>query len=139
MVGFPTKSIVAPEDVWVKILEKNPFAEAFYHKEDPAYSKLTCLFGLKDVKVEGAKEVIIISKNTEALPTKEINKTVLSDQEEELGIFLIDLAPDGQLRTRVEKGRDLPKPQDVGPSARSPYASSCGSNSLIGWSPHLRK
>ncbi|KAG6405492.1 hypothetical protein SASPL_133082 [Salvia splendens] len=81
---FPTKSIVALEDVWVKILEENPFVGAFYHKEEPAYSELACLFGLEDVKVEGAKEVIVISETIEALPNEEINKTILSDQEDEV-------------------------------------------------------
>ncbi|KAL1559387.1 hypothetical protein AAHA92_09736 [Salvia divinorum] len=148
---------------------ENSFAGAYYYKEEPLYSKLTCLFGMDDVKVEGAKKVIVISKTTEIIPNedrisqelgendKEVNSLVvfprptvrrnLFDEEAEttdresttkLGIYFINLAQDGQLCTRMENGRDLPKqpiitPKVDGPSTRSPDASSCGSNSPIRW------
>ena len=63
----------------------------------------------------------------------------------DVGVCFIDLDPDGQLRPRYEKGRDLPPSQkcilprsrakhDVAaPSTRSAFGSSVGSNSPIGW------
>ena len=62
----------------------------------------------------------------------------------DIGIYFIDLAEDGQLRTRFEKGRALLKPptqkkDEAGPSTRSPNASLCASNSPIHWWPHIHK
>ncbi|KAL1536837.1 hypothetical protein AAHA92_29420 [Salvia divinorum] len=62
----------------------------------------------------------------------------------EMGIYFIEVAQDGQLRTRVEKSRVLPKPQPFkvdqpSHSMRSSNGSSCGSNSPIGWWQHLQK
>ncbi|KAL1566951.1 hypothetical protein AAHA92_02488 [Salvia divinorum] len=62
----------------------------------------------------------------------------------EPGIYFIEVAPDGKLRTRIEHGRVLPKAQSlktpgVGPSKLASHASSCGSNSPIEWWPHIPK
>ncbi|KAL1559485.1 hypothetical protein AAHA92_09822 [Salvia divinorum] len=59
----------------------------------------------------------------------------------ETGIYFIDVGPDGQLRTRLEKSRALPKNPFLekdkgGPSLSSSHASSHASNSPIGWWPH---
>ncbi|KAL1546424.1 hypothetical protein AAHA92_23024 [Salvia divinorum] len=144
---MPTKFVIAPDEVWEKILKKNSFAAAYYYHEEPIYSKLACLFGMDDVKVEGEKlegkkEVVVISDNTDQISTKdcicdnldekddevtspavfprpmvrrklfEEQRVEVADRESttELGIYFIDLAPDGQLRTRLEKGRALAKP-----------------------------
>ncbi|KAL1547626.1 hypothetical protein AAHA92_15958 [Salvia divinorum] len=172
---FPSKSIIASDEVWEKIIKKNSFAGAYYYKEEPLYSKLACLFGMDDVKVEGAKEVIVISETNEVILIEDLKSQDLGEHDEkvnspaifprptvrrklfeceaeikdresttELGIYFIDLAPDGQLCTRMEKGREFAKhpivtPKTDGPGTRSPHASSCGSNSPIGWWPHLFK
>ncbi|KAL1536534.1 hypothetical protein AAHA92_29170 [Salvia divinorum] len=172
---MPSKSVITPDEVWKKIFKLNKFAGAYYYKEEPIYSKLACLFGMDDVKVERAPEVEVISDTIEQLLLNEINNEDLGEQDDEvtspmgfphpnvrrklfnvdieaedkestmeLGIQFIDLAPDGQLRTRVENGRALPKQPCLGedqggPSTRSPHASSCGSNSPMRWSPHLHK
>ncbi|KAL1545930.1 hypothetical protein AAHA92_22598 [Salvia divinorum] len=62
---MPFKCVIAADCVWKKILKNNAFAAAYYYHDEPEYSKLACLFGLDDVKVEGAKEVIVISESTE--------------------------------------------------------------------------
>ncbi|KAL1545161.1 hypothetical protein AAHA92_21915 [Salvia divinorum] len=172
---MPLKSVIALDEVWKKIFKLNKFVRAYYYKEEHMYSKLACLFGMDDVKVEGAPEVVVISDTTEQLPLNEIGNEDLGEQNDEvtsslrfprldvcrklfdvdieaddrestmeLGIYFIDLAPDGQLRIRVENGRALPKQPRLGedqggPSTRSPHASSCGSNSPMGWWPHLHK
>ncbi|KAG6407411.1 hypothetical protein SASPL_130402 [Salvia splendens] len=133
------------------------------------------LFGMDDVKVEGVKEIVVISNNTEEIPDHEIMISQNGDNEEEVnspavfprprvrrklfpesleandresstkpGIYFIDLTSDGQLRTRVEKGRDLPKPpllakDGAGVSTFSPLPSSCASNSPFGWNLDVRK
>ncbi|KAL1558482.1 hypothetical protein AAHA92_08941 [Salvia divinorum] len=77
-------------------------------------------------------------------PFTDVEETTDRESTTEPGIYFIDVAPDGKLRTRLEKGRVLPKVQDVntlgvGLSNPSSHASSCGSNSPIGWWPHLQK
>lgn len=59
----------------------------------------------------------------------------------DVGMYFIDIGPDGRLVTRLESGRVLAKPDaankdEVGPSNRSPNASSVASNSPLGWWPH---
>ncbi|KAL1559486.1 hypothetical protein AAHA92_09823 [Salvia divinorum] len=61
------KCVNATDCVWTKILKNNAFAGAYYHHDEPQYSKITCLFGMDDVKVESAKEVIVISVSSEKL------------------------------------------------------------------------
>ena len=130
---------------------------------------------MDDVKVEGVKEIVVISDNTDEIPNDDIMINQNGDNEEEVnspavflgpqvrrklflesleskdresssepGICFIDLTSDGQLRTRVEKGRDLPKQpilakDGAGVSTLSPHASSCASNSPFGWKLNLRK
>ncbi|KAL1567603.1 hypothetical protein AAHA92_03066 [Salvia divinorum] len=160
------KCVDAADCVWTKILKNNAFAGAYYHQDEPQYSKIACLLGMDDVKVESAKEVIVISVSTEKLSpedsscyevgddTKEVNspaifpqptvrhKLFIEDDEPtdrestiETGIYFIDVGPDGQLRTRLEKSRALTKNPFLkkdkgGPSLRSSHVSSCASNSL---------
>ncbi|KAL1558852.1 hypothetical protein AAHA92_09267 [Salvia divinorum] len=174
-LDMPSKCVITNDALWEKIFKKNSFTGAYYYHDEPQHSKLACLFGMDDVKVEGEKEVIVISYNTEKLPTDdpscyevgEGNEEVISlavflpliichklfneeteptDREPimEMNIYFIDVGPDGQLRTRLEMGRAFPKPPIVkqeqdGHSTRSPHASSCSSNSPIGWWPHLSK
>ncbi|KAL1568815.1 hypothetical protein AAHA92_00376 [Salvia divinorum] len=172
---FRTKSVIAPEAVWGKMCKKNPLAGAYFYVEEPQYTKLACLFGMDDIKVEGEKEVILISESTEkksdeepscyeiddaceevtsptAKPAVRANRKPFTDVNEltdresttEPGLYFINVAPDGKLRTRLEKGRVLPKVQavntpGVGLSNPSSHASSCRSNSPIGWWSHLQK
>ncbi|KAL1549200.1 hypothetical protein AAHA92_17332 [Salvia divinorum] len=58
---------VSADCVWTKILKNNAFAGAYYYHDKPQYSKIAYLFGMDDVKVESAKEVIVISVSTEKL------------------------------------------------------------------------
>ncbi|KAL1544125.1 hypothetical protein AAHA92_21020 [Salvia divinorum] len=173
---FSSKCVIADDCVWKKICKKNTFACAYYYHNEPQYTKLACLFGMDDVKVETEKEVIVISETTEKLSSEEpscyevgegnekvnslnvfpppprvrrklfIEKDEPSDRESttEMGIYFIEVGPDGLLRTRLEKGRvfptnPTPKQDRVGPSHRSSHASSCASNSPMGWWPHLQK
>ncbi|KAL1550302.1 hypothetical protein AAHA92_18283 [Salvia divinorum] len=142
---MPSKSVIAPDEVWEKIFKLKKFVGAYYYKEEPMYSKLACLFGMDDVKVEGDDEVTSpLGFPCPNVRRKLFNVNIEADDREstsELGIHFIDLAPDGQLRTRVEKGQTLPKQPHLGedqggPSTSSPHASSCSSNSLMGWWPH---
>ncbi|KAL1545563.1 hypothetical protein AAHA92_22272 [Salvia divinorum] len=103
---MPSKCVIANNALWGKIFKKNSFAGAYYYHDEPLYSKLACLFGMDDVKVEGEKQVIVISDNTEKLPT------------------------DDPSCYKVSEGD---------PSTRSPHASSCGSNTPIGWWSHVSK
>ncbi|KAL1546014.1 hypothetical protein AAHA92_22673 [Salvia divinorum] len=170
---LPSERVIAADYVWEKIFAKTTFARAYYYKHEPLYSKLACLYGLDEVKIEQEKEVIVISDTNDDVHyeehscyevgggKEEVNSPhvaaprtarcklfVESDEQAdresttEPGIYFIDLAPDGQLCTRIEKSRVLTKNPFVkqdqgGPSNRSPYASSCGSNSPLGWWRHL--
>ncbi|KAL1566888.1 hypothetical protein AAHA92_02431 [Salvia divinorum] len=164
---MPQKAVIAPNEAWERLFKVNTFAGAYYYQEEPMYSQLACLFSLDDVKVEGEKEVVVISDNTEEILFDDLVSHGLVDKDEEVsspamfpgpnvrrklfdeatdaddresttepGIYFIDLAPDGQLQTRVEKGRALPKPTIISSGevvhTLSLYASSCGSNSPIG-------
>ncbi|KAG6402885.1 hypothetical protein SASPL_135099 [Salvia splendens] len=53
------KIIHANDDIWEKILKKTPFAGAYYHRDEPHFAKLACLYGWDDVKKEGETEVVI--------------------------------------------------------------------------------
>ncbi|KAG6425391.1 hypothetical protein SASPL_115824 [Salvia splendens] len=57
----------ANDDVWEKIFKKTPFAGAYYHRDDPHFSKLARLYGLDNVKKEGETEVVVISDQTEKI------------------------------------------------------------------------
>ncbi|XP_042006892.1 uncharacterized protein LOC121755637 isoform X1 [Salvia splendens] len=156
----------ASDDLWATILQRTPFAGAYYHRDDPYFSKLACLFGLGKVKKEEDVEVVLISDRTEKVsadepscyeitrcdaevtsptifPPRTVCRKLFPEDDEpptnrestnEVGICFIDLDADGQLRTRFEKGRDLPtvpdgKKDKGGPSRVSPNTSSCASNS----------
>ncbi|KAL1562043.1 hypothetical protein AAHA92_04666 [Salvia divinorum] len=58
---------LAAEEVWKKIFQRNAFAKAYYHRDEPAFNQLTTMFGLPDIKVEGEPEVIVISDTTEVV------------------------------------------------------------------------
>ncbi|XP_042058915.1 uncharacterized protein LOC121803301 isoform X2 [Salvia splendens] len=47
--------------------DKTPFAGAYYHRDDPHFSKLARLYGLDNVKKEGETEVVVISDQTEKI------------------------------------------------------------------------
>ncbi|KAG6430914.1 hypothetical protein SASPL_108988 [Salvia splendens] len=66
----PTKSVIASDEVWVQILEKYELAKAYYHHEEPIFPALACLFGMDDVKLEHSTEVIVLSDDTEKLPSE---------------------------------------------------------------------
>ncbi|XP_042009137.1 uncharacterized protein LOC121757698 [Salvia splendens] len=59
--------VVAPEGVWRGVLMLNPFAGAYYHRDEPHFNELATIYGYYDVKVEAATEVITISDNTELI------------------------------------------------------------------------
>ena len=155
------------------LLQKTPFAGAYYHRDDPHFSKLACLYGMDNVKKEGETEFIVISDQTEKIsdsepscyelvacdtevnspcvfPPRTVRRKLFVDEvvaptdresSTELGVYFIDLGPNGQLRPRFERGRDLPsKPEGdqgkAGPSTRSPNTSSVASNSPKQWWPH---
>ncbi|KAG6401890.1 hypothetical protein SASPL_138758 [Salvia splendens] len=125
-----TKSVLAPDESWDKILKVNSFAGAYFYKEEPIYASLACLFGMDDVKVEGEASVVVISNTTEELPADDITTTKLVDNEDEVNAP--NVFPGPRVRTSAEKDRILPKPAPlsnhlVGPSnSKSPLGSSCG-------------
>ncbi|XP_042004951.1 uncharacterized protein LOC121753770 [Salvia splendens] len=167
------KVVRASDVIWEEILKKTPFAAAYYHRDDPHFPQLACLYGMDDVKEEKEVEIIVLSDCTEEIPTDEpscyevsgfvaeVNSPMMlppqmirrklfaedaapqHDQEStnDVGMYFIDIAPDGRLLTHLERTRVLPraaaaKTDDTGPSARSPNASSVASNSPLGWWPH---
>ncbi|KAG6425218.1 hypothetical protein SASPL_115645 [Salvia splendens] len=66
----PTKQIIASDEMWEKLISKNEFAGAYYHHDEPMFSQLAYIFGMNDVKVEGANEVVVISDNTQKVSTE---------------------------------------------------------------------
>ncbi|KAL1560226.1 hypothetical protein AAHA92_10466 [Salvia divinorum] len=56
--------VVAADCVWAEIFKKNPFAGAYYHKDEPEFYRLATIFGLDDVKEEDAHTVIVISDSS---------------------------------------------------------------------------
>ncbi|KAL1554874.1 hypothetical protein AAHA92_15382 [Salvia divinorum] len=58
------KAIIANEVVWNKIFQQNPFGRAYYHRDEPEFSRLVSLFRLSNVQVKGAPEVVVISDST---------------------------------------------------------------------------
>ncbi|KAG6387440.1 hypothetical protein SASPL_152628 [Salvia splendens] len=51
----------------ISLLLLNPFAGAYYHRDEPHFNELATIYGYYDVKVEAATEVITISDNTELI------------------------------------------------------------------------
>ena len=115
-----------------------PLAGAYYHAEEPLYSKLACLFGMDDIKIEEAT-IIVISDNTEKVKGKDLSfydfgeeevnspaglpprsvccklfddDTLVEDRESttKTQISFIDLKSDNQVRTICDKGKALQKP-----------------------------
>ncbi|KAL1548832.1 hypothetical protein AAHA92_17016 [Salvia divinorum] len=75
--------VVANEAVWENIFKYHPFAEAYFHCDEPEFSRLAVVFGMEDVKVEEAKDVIVISDSTEILPPPVVpTVTPVSDPDE---------------------------------------------------------
>ncbi|KAG6406465.1 hypothetical protein SASPL_134067 [Salvia splendens] len=62
---YVDKLVVASEAVWKGVLMLNPFAGAYYRRDEPHFNELATIFGYFDVKVEEATEVITLSDNTE--------------------------------------------------------------------------
>ncbi|XP_042002433.1 uncharacterized protein LOC121751698 [Salvia splendens] len=133
------KFVRAPDEIWEEILKKTPFAAAYYHRDDPHFPQLACLYGMDDVKKEREVYVIVLSDCTEEIPTDEPSCYEVSGFEVEVNSP--DIGPDGRLVTRLETGQVLPKPvaaktEQAGPSTRSPNASSVASNSPLRWWTH---
>ncbi|KAG6385470.1 hypothetical protein SASPL_154305 [Salvia splendens] len=74
----------ATDDIWEKILQKTPFAAVYYHRDDPHFSKLACLYGMGDVKKEGEVEVVVLSDCTVKISTDEPSCYEVSDFEAEV-------------------------------------------------------
>ena len=70
-------------------LQYNWFAGAYYYNGEPEHSKLACLFGMDDVKVEGENEVIVISDSTEKLPTEEMGPYDIGELNDEVNSPLV--------------------------------------------------
>ncbi|KAL1564145.1 hypothetical protein AAHA92_06533 [Salvia divinorum] len=64
---IPYHVVLAAEEVWKKIFQRNAFAGAYYHRDEPAFNQLATMFGLSDIKVEDEPEVIVISDTTEVV------------------------------------------------------------------------
>ncbi|KAG6403669.1 hypothetical protein SASPL_135897 [Salvia splendens] len=61
------KLIVADDTTWKLIFRSNPFAGAYYYRDEEEYSRLTTMFGLHGGKTEKSREVITISDTTELI------------------------------------------------------------------------
>lgn len=57
--------------LYVNTLQKTPFAGAYYHRDEPHFAKLACLYGWDDVKNEGETEVVVISDHTVKIDDEE--------------------------------------------------------------------
>ncbi|XP_042006983.1 uncharacterized protein LOC121755694 isoform X5 [Salvia splendens] len=133
------KFVRVPDEIWVEIMKKTLFAAAYYHRDNPHFSQLACLYGMDDIKKEREVSVIVLSDCTEEIPTDESSCYEVSGFKAEVNSP--DIGSDGSLVTRLETGRVLPKPdaaktEQAGPSTRSPNASSVASNSPLRWWPH---
>ncbi|KAL1534100.1 hypothetical protein AAHA92_31499 [Salvia divinorum] len=65
--NFIDKLIIANESTWKLIFERNPYAGAYYCRNEPEFNLMASMFGLFDVKVEDSHEVISLSDNTEVI------------------------------------------------------------------------
>lgn len=136
-------------------------ARAYYHHEEPMFSKLACLFGMDDVKPESETGLIVISDDTEKLHSElhlgnvgaideEVTSPALFPRpyvrrklfDEELPTT--DMESSTAVHTRSVKDGTFrkPPPRMLAPAGQlcvSPLGSSCGSNSFNGLLPHLHK
>ncbi|KAL1559347.1 hypothetical protein AAHA92_09699 [Salvia divinorum] len=107
---------------------------------------------MDDVKLEGKKEVIVLSDTNEKISSVTAQRKFFSYNDEpsdresttEMGIYFVDVGPDGQLCARLEKGRVLPKNPTFNvdkpaSSIRSLHTSSYGSKFPLCWWPELKK
>ncbi|KAG6407498.1 hypothetical protein SASPL_130489 [Salvia splendens] len=78
------KAVVAPQESWDNMLKMNEFAGAYFYDEEPIWARLACVFRFDDVKVEGQKEVVVISDNTEEMRVNEVDVSANVGGEEEV-------------------------------------------------------
>lgn len=64
-------------------MQQNPFAGAYYHRDEPEFSRLVSLFKLSNVQVENEPDVVVISNSTAYVNHSPTKKTeVVEDLEE---------------------------------------------------------
>ncbi|KAG6419002.1 hypothetical protein SASPL_121210 [Salvia splendens] len=107
-----TKAVVAPKESWDYMLKMNSFAGAYFYQEEPIWARLACLFGFDDVKVEGQKEVVVISDNTEEIHEDASVMNALGDGEDEVNSPAVFPGP----KVRRKLFDDDPMPNDRGSS-----------------------
>ncbi|KAG6436558.1 hypothetical protein SASPL_101459 [Salvia splendens] len=136
------KLVRAADETWEEILKKTPFVAAYYHRDDPHFPQLACLYGMDDVKKEEEVSVIVLSDCTEEIPSDEpscyevigieaevnspgvvppskvcrklfpadVSPPVDQESTNDIGMYFIDIGPDGRLVTRLETCWVFPKP-----------------------------
>lgn len=57
---------------------------AYYYHDEPLHTKLACLFGIDDVKLETDEEVIVISETTQKMSTEEAGCDVAAEDNDEV-------------------------------------------------------
>ncbi|KAL1562905.1 hypothetical protein AAHA92_05427 [Salvia divinorum] len=57
----------AEEEVWNKVFKRNPFAAAYYHRDEPQFNMLATIFGLTDENTNEETELIMVSDTTELI------------------------------------------------------------------------
>ncbi|KAL1560097.1 hypothetical protein AAHA92_10358 [Salvia divinorum] len=59
--------VAADDSTWKLIFQRNAYAAAYYHSDEPEFNFMVTMFGFHDVKVEVSHEVISLSDNTEVI------------------------------------------------------------------------
>ncbi|KAG6411708.1 hypothetical protein SASPL_129792 [Salvia splendens] len=122
--------------------DKTPFAAAYYHRDDPHFPQLACLYGMDDVKKEREVYVIVLSDCTEEIPTDEPSCYEVSGFEVEVNspgivppqtvrrkLFPADVAPPINQESTNNMGMYF---IDIGPDGRLVTHLSVGGHTISG-------
>ncbi|KAG6389135.1 hypothetical protein SASPL_150594 [Salvia splendens] len=104
------KTVVAPQESWDNMLKMNAFAGAYFYEEEPIWARLACVFGIDDVKIEGQKEVVVISDCTEEIGADEVAVAANVGGDEEVNSPLVFPGP--QVRRKLFDADPLPNDRE---------------------------
>lgn len=88
------------------MLQIFPFAGAFYHRDDPHFSKLACLYGLDAVKKEQEVTVVLLSDRTEKISADEPSCYEVNVNETEVNSLVV--FPPHSVRRKLFPDEDEP-------------------------------
>ncbi|KAL1555889.1 hypothetical protein AAHA92_11576 [Salvia divinorum] len=90
---FPSNIVDATDSVWKTIFTKNKLASAYYHKGEPIFNELACLFGENDVKLEKTTTVIILSETVDNVHVAEPAISHIQCSSEEVNSPMVEAKP----------------------------------------------